>query len=74
MKVRIKAARDLLQQKYRYDIGRHGLRESDVNNVIESYARGDVNPMMQPRGQLGGQGQGGVAKRRRWDLSTNSFN
>ena len=75
---RIKSSKNLLQQAYRYEIGRQGLRESDVNNVMEMYNRGDFNPMMQPRGQLGGQnagqGQGGVAKRRRWDLSTNTFN
>ena len=71
---RIKSSKNLLQQAYRYEIGRQGLRESDVNNIMEMYSRGDFNPMMQPRGQQGGQGQGGVAKRRRWDLSTNTFN
>ena len=71
---RVKKSRKLLQDAYRYEIGRQGLREDDVNNIMESYSRGDFNPMMQPRGQLGGQGQGGGIPIKTWNQDTQSFN
>ena len=74
LKELVEESRDQLQRAYRYDIGRQGLREEDVNNVMEMYNRGDFNPMMQPRGQLGGQGQGGGIPIKTWNQDTQSFN